>query len=122
MVYQQALLVYLKSSHQSSELSAEGEKSSADFFIPLLQSLDVSSKIFTTLMWPLAVFGASTKSSEHKNIILQSLDSMSSAHAVNSIRETRRLLEVLWGPKGYKASPLSIEAVMKDENMIVLFL
>jgi Fungal specific transcription factor domain len=128
LVYQQALLLYLKSSYQYSPCFTDDEEYSTevcamiDIFIPLLQSFDIESLIITTLMWPIAVFGACTKSPAHRDIFLQSLDSMSSVHAVTSVKETRKVLEILWSQKGYEASPLSIEAVMKDNDMVVLFL
>ena len=129
-LYQQALLVYLASSfEQEDELSHQQQTYSSavqqafDTFIPFLQSIPLESMISTTLCWPLAIFGSCARSREHRHAIALRLDSLSSTYAAQSVRDTKKLLELMWEEDNpHAANPLGFEDMMKRAKMTVLFL
>jgi hypothetical protein len=133
-IYQQALIVYLTSSFERFDKNLEDGvdsrstysplvKTSFDNFIQLLLSVPVESPISTTLCWPLVVFGSCAKLPEHCDVIRRRLTAMSTVLALVHTLEASQLLEILWA-KGDSslAHPLSLEKIMKEENMTILFL
>ncbi|KAH8892821.1 hypothetical protein GQ53DRAFT_745851 [Thozetella sp. PMI_491] len=129
--YQQALLVYLASSLEGGMLEdgADGScysppvQAAFDEFIPLLASIMPGASISTTLGWPLAIFGSCARTPEHRSIISDKLNMLSDAYSAKSVRETKTVLEKLWArDEPSMANPMSLEYIMKSENMTVLFL
>lgn len=133
-IYQQALHIHLTSSFERFDKSLRDQlesidsysptvKAAFDNFIPLLQSVPVESPMTTTLCWPLVVFGSCAKKLEHRDAIRSHLVAMSTKLALVHAQESSRLLEILWA-KGDPslAHPLSLEMIMKDENLTILFL
>ncbi|KAH7140271.1 fungal-specific transcription factor domain-containing protein [Dactylonectria estremocensis] len=127
LLYQQALLVYLAASSTSEMDAPLGYSTQVqeafDHFIPLLESIPPDSSISTTLCWPLAIFGSCARTVEHRRVISQRLDVLSSVYSAQSVRDAKLLLEKLWQEEEpHLASPLSLERIMKEQKMTVLFL
>ncbi|KAF5495274.1 hypothetical protein CGCS363_v009056 [Colletotrichum siamense] len=101
LLYQQTLLVYLESA---------------------LETVPVDSPISTSMCWPLAIFGSCARSVGHQNAISSRLEELSLTYATQSVRDTRRLLEMIWESKNPDmASPLCFADFMKKEGKTVLF-
>lgn len=127
--YQQALLLFLGSTFDSecSSLTAQAYASSVeqtfDKCILFLGSIPTDSAITTMLCWPLAIFGSCARTELHRHIIRQRLESLSSAYASQSVRDTVKLLDILWSDRtSLPANPLSLEVAMKEYGITVLFL
>lgn len=129
-LYQQALLVYLASSFEhEEEVLEQGHAYSAPVhqafndFMEFLGSIPLDSSISTTLCWPLAIFGSCARSAEHRNTIARRLDSLSETYAAQSVRDTKKLLELMWEEDNPRAAnPLGFEDMMNRAKMTVLFL
>ena len=123
-LYQQALLVYLASVLDCQEVNyagySEQVQASFDSFIPFLETISPDSPISRTLCWPLAIFGSCAQTQEHRSIITQKLDILSTLYPAHSLRETKVLLEKLWASPASR-SPLDLETLMEKEKMTVLF-
>ncbi|KAH0431919.1 C6 transcription factor [Colletotrichum camelliae] len=112
-LYQQTLLVYLESALESEpgHLSAHGSglsltEKTLDGLIRFLGKVPVDSPIST----------------KHRNAISRRLEELSLMYATQSVRDTQRLLEMIWEQEDPDmASPLCFADVMKKEGMTVLF-
>lgn len=113
----------LKDGVDSGSMYSPLVKTSFNSYIELLLSVPVESPISTTLCWPLVVFGSCAKLPEHCDAIRRRLTAMSTVLALVHALEASRLLEILW-VKGDSslAHPLSLEAIIKEENITILFL
>ncbi|KAK2769481.1 C6 transcription factor [Colletotrichum kahawae] len=128
-LYQQTLLVYLESALESEpgRPSTHGSglsltEKTLDGFIHFLGKVPVDSPISTSMCWPLAIFGSCARSIEHRNAISRRLEELSLMYATQSVRDTQRLLEMIWEQEDPDmASPLCFADVMKKEGMTVLF-
>ncbi|KAJ0377641.1 hypothetical protein COL26b_004112, partial [Colletotrichum chrysophilum] len=68
------------------------------------------------MCWPLAIFGSFAKSTEQKNFISRRLEELSLMYATQSVRDTQRLLEMIWEQKDPDMeSPLCFADFMKKE-------
>ncbi|CAI0646569.1 unnamed protein product [Colletotrichum noveboracense] len=128
-LYQQTLLVYLESALDSDTgcMASRGSdlsltEKTLDDFIRFLKMVPTDSPISTSMCWPLAIFGSCAKSTEQKNFISRRLEELSLMYATQSVRDTQRLLEMIWGQKDPDMeSPLCFADFMKKEGKTVLF-
>ncbi|KAF4865664.1 hypothetical protein CGCSCA1_v013915 [Colletotrichum siamense] len=128
-LYQQTLLVYLESALESEPggLSTHGSglsltERTLEGFVRFLETVPVDSPISTSMCWPLAIFGSCARSTEHRSVISSRLEELSLTYATQSVRDTQRLLEMIWEQKDPDmASPLCFADLMKREDMTVLF-
>ncbi|KAL3294100.1 C6 transcription factor [Colletotrichum asianum] len=128
-LYRQTLLVYLESALESEPggLSTHGSglsltERTLEGFVRFLETVPVDSPISTSMCWPLAIFGSCARSTEHRNIISRRLEELSLTYATQSVRDTQRLLEMIWEQKDPDmVSPLCFADFMKREDMTVLF-
>lgn len=125
-IYQQALLVFLETTYNKSELRTTRHPcvaSAFDALKPLLSSLSVSSPSNTTICWPLVILGICARLPEEQQMIRQRLSNIYETQRLLNVQQAIELLQVVWSKSQYEnACPGDLEVIMQEEKMRIFFI
>lgn len=130
-IYQQALLLYLDGAASADrQLSgstadmayAASVQNSFRALEILLDCLPATAPISTILCWPLAVFGSTATVPAHQAMIRQWLNQLHENFRLRHVKETLRLLELLWIRNEYdRRDARLLSRIMEDNNRHICF-
>lgn len=128
--FQQAMLLYLHTALGAFSKQQDGPQSASiqsaiTEALSVLAQLDSTSRINTSLCWPIAVVGSCLTDVGQKAFLTGRLEQMFTSIGLGNIRQTSNLLERMWATSvtgdGPEAGPWSICRVMHENQIWISF-
>lgn len=125
LVFKQAAILYLWTilgmPHANSEATDNAHRKLIDETVrealSLLGQISATSRINTSLCWPLSVIGCCVSDPEHEDFIRTRLMTMFEVMGLGSLRQQVALLDKAWSLPLHTRNPWSLGRIMKENSI-----